>query len=145
MDNDQIFLSFWQIINWAGERNRIAKNYGTDVKLYITEIHAIAMIGEKPGILQRELCDAMGLTKGRISVIISNLEKKGLVVKCSDSNNNKELPLRLSGVGETAFENHEKQEQERNTRINELLSTLNPNELNQFNDILMGVLKILKN
>jgi DNA-binding MarR family transcriptional regulator len=144
MNTDQIFTSFWQIINWAGERNRIAKNYGTDGNLYITEIHTIAIIGKKPGILQRELCDVMGLTKGRISVIISNLEKKGFVIKGSGSNNNKELPLRLSDLGETAFENHEKQEQERNSRINELLSTLNQDELNKFNDILEGVLKILR-
>jgi DNA-binding MarR family transcriptional regulator len=144
MNTDQIYMSFWQIINWAGERNRIAKSYGTDGNLYITEIHTIAIIGEKPGILQRELCDVMGLTKGRVSVIISNLEKKGFVIKGSDSNNNKELPLRLTDLGETAFENHEKQEEERNSKINELLSTLNQDELNKFNDILAGVLKILK-
>jgi DNA-binding MarR family transcriptional regulator len=143
MHTDDTFMTFWRIINWAGERNRTAKSYGTDVKLYITEIHTIAIIGENSGILQRELCETMGITKGRVSIIISNLVKKGLVIKMSDLNNSKELPLRLSDLGEIAFENHTKQEQERNSKINRLLSTLNQDELNKFNDILSGVLKIL--
>jgi DNA-binding MarR family transcriptional regulator len=87
----------------------------------------------------------MGITKGRVSVIISNLEKKRFVMKLSNSNNNKELPLKLSDIGEIAFENHEKQEKNRNLKINELLSTLNPDELNKFNNILTDVLEILKN
>lgn len=143
MNTDTIFMTFWRIINWAGERNRTAKNYGTDVKLYITEIHTIAIIGENAGILQRELCEAMGITKGRVSIIISNLVKKGLVLKMSDSSNNKELPLKLSALGEIAFKNHTEQEQERNSKINKLLSTFNQEELDKFNDVLAGVLKIL--
>lgn len=143
MNTHDIFMTFWQIINWAGERNRTAKSYGTDVKLYITEIHTIAIIGENSGILQRELCEAMGITKGRVSIIISNLVKKGLVIKMSDSNNSKEVPLRLSDLGEIAFKNHTKQEQERNSKINKLLSTFNQEEIDKFNDVLAGVLEIL--
>lgn len=143
MKSKSIFMTFWKIINWAGERNRIAKNYGTDDKLYISEIHTLAVIGENPGILQRELCESLGVTKGRISIIVSNLVKKKLVIKMANLNNNKELPLKLSETGETVFKFHEMQEQERNIKINKLIENLSDDELDKFNDILSEVLNIL--
>lgn len=144
METKQIITTFMQIINWAGERNKVSREYGTNQQLYIAEIHAIEIIGENPGILQRELCEIMGITKGRVSIIISNLEKKGLLTKVSEGSNKKELPIQLTDMGKVAFEGHSKREQEFMYKINEVLGRCNQEEMDKFNNMLADILEILK-
>lgn len=144
METKEIVTTFLQIINWAGERNKIAKKYGIEQELYIAEIHAIEIIGENPGILQRELCEIMGITKGRVSIIISNLEKKGLLTKVSEGNNKKELPIQLTDMGKMAFEGHNERELELMYKINEVLGRCNQEEIDKFNNMLADILEILK-
>lgn len=145
METKNIIATFLKVINWAGERNKIAKQYGTDEKLYIAEIHTIEMIGQNPGILQRELCEKMGITKGRVSIIISNLEKKGLVVKVAEARNKKELPIRLTELGKVTYECHEIKEKERLDKINEVLNSYSQEDIDAFNVILEDILEILRN
>lgn len=144
METSNIIHTFIKVINWASERSKIAKNYGTKEKLYIAEVHTIELIGEYPGISQRILSEKLGITKGRMSIIISHLETKNLVLRQREEQSGKEVPLRLTELGESIFRNHELQENERLTRINEVVSRCTQEEIDKFNTILEEVLEILK-
>jgi Transcriptional regulators len=144
METTHIIHTFLKVINWASERSKMAKNYGTKEKLYIAEVHAVELIGEYPGISQRMLSEQLGITKGRMSIIISHLETKNLVLRQREEQIGKEVPLRLTELGDCIFRNHELQEKGRITRINEVLSKYTQEEIDKFNTILKEVLEILK-
>ncbi len=144
MNTGNIIKTFEKLIYWSGERYKLAKDYGTHQKLYIAEIHTIELIGCNSGILQRDLCELMGITKGRMSVIISNLCQKGLVEKTEDLVNRKEAPLQLTAQGKLAFHFHDSQEQVRIDAIKNVLSRCSDDELEKFTGILEDVLDILQ-
>jgi DNA-binding MarR family transcriptional regulator len=144
MNSENIINTFEKLIYWSGERYKLAKEYGTNQKLYIAEIHAIELIGKHSGILQRDLCEMMGITKGRMSIVISNLCKKGFVEKTDDLINRKELPLRLTSQGHIAFQFHDTQEQVRMDAINKVLNRCSDDEIEKFAGILEDVLEILQ-
>lgn len=144
MNTESIFFTFEKIINWASERGKEFSQYGTDKCLYLAEIHAVAIIGDKPGVLQQELCDALGVTKGRISVLISNLVKKGLVERRRNENDKKQFPLYLSDEGKKAYEFHRQKEKKSFNKINSVLKKLTQAEIDKFDQILKEVFEILK-
>lgn len=143
MNYKNIVKTFEKIIYWSGERYKIAKKYGTDQALYIAEIHTIEIIGNNPYILQRDICDMMDITKGRMSIIISNLCKKGLVEKKESTISKKEFPLILTEKGQTVYKYHGLQEKERMQKIDKVLSKCSQDELNKFNGMLEEILEIL--
>lgn len=141
MEQNEVIQSFIKILNWAG--NRGPQNYGTDQKLYFAEIHTIDAIGKRPGILQRDLCQIIGVTKGRMSVIIRNLEKKALVARKMEDGNKKEIPLVLTEEGEKAYVTHMQKEKKIVDRIHQLLEQYSPEELKKANYVFEEILKIL--
>lgn len=144
MENNKIYNTFEKIINWASERSKSSKSYGTNEKLYIAEVHTLVMIGENPGILQKELCKNIGVTKGRMSVIISHLKEKNLITMRREDSIGCTIPIYLTSLGETIFNNHNKQEMKMKTQIYEVLSKYSIEEIDKFNNILEEVLVILK-
>lgn len=81
--------------------------YGTDEQLFNSEIHMIKAIKENEGIHVTGLAHLLGVTKGAVSQILAKLEKKGLIVKEKDVDNQSRLVLRLTPKGEIAHMNHE--------------------------------------
>lgn len=144
MDTNEIISTFTTIINWASERSKYAKKYGTDELFYLAEIHAIQLIGNNPGIIMSELCEKLGVTKGRVSVLIKNIEKKGMVEKGRATQNKKEIPLKLTSKGAAVLTFHEKRELEVIKKVNSILSSLSEEETQKFNRVLVEVGKILR-
>ena len=144
MEEQQIFDTFVQIINWASERNKKPKSYGTEEKLYIAEIHALVMIGENPGILQKDLCKHMGVTKGRMSIIIAHLQEKNLIELRPELGIGRMIPIYLTVAGELIFHNHTEQELKLREQIHEILKKCSSDEIEKFNGILREVLAILQ-
>lgn len=142
MDKNQVINAFIRILNWAG--NREAKSYGIPEKLYTVEIHIIAVIGRNPGILQRDICKEIGVTKGRISIIIRKLEKKGLVIKSKNESDKREMPLELTEKGQIAYHNHEEKEKIILDEVNKLLESCSKEELNKAGNIFEQLLKIMQ-
>ncbi len=83
-----------------------AKEFGTGIPLYRSEIHTIQAIGFNPGINVTRLAEEMGVTKGAISQTVTKLEKKGLIMRYTAEDNRKEVKLALTGLGETGHRNH---------------------------------------
>jgi len=97
-----------RVVTKLSEVDRKTRHYGTDVPLYEAEIHMIKAIKDSEGIHVTGLADQLGVTKGAVSQIIGKLDKKGMIIKDKDVNNQSRLVLRLSEKGEIAYLHHDK-------------------------------------
>ncbi len=97
---------FLQILHQYSVIARKPKDYGTGDLLYVTELHTISRVGRNKEINMTKLAEIMGVTKGAISQTISKLVKKGLITRVN-TNNMKEVNLRLSEKGLLVYGQHE--------------------------------------
>ncbi|MBU0926858.1 MAG: MarR family transcriptional regulator [Spirochaetes bacterium] len=82
-------------------------DFGTDERLYRSEIHVIEAIGRGRSRTVTELGTSFGITKGAVSQVVSKLDAKGYITKERNPEYSKELLLSLSEKGRAAFEAHE--------------------------------------
>lgn len=106
-----------------------AQNFGTDVEIYRSEIHIINIIGLYKGIHISEIARKFGVTKGAISKAIKKLEKKGLVEKLIDKDNNTRTIVILTDKGTQAYEGHEEYHQQNDKYLYSFFDSLNEREL----------------
>jgi DNA-binding MarR family transcriptional regulator len=108
MSNDKSKLGYQtlRLTKAYHELDKKTRNYGTDVPIFVSEIHTIEAIAEHPGIHVGGLAELLGITKGSVSEIIRKLEKKALVKKETDEYNLSKLSLRLTEKGEKAHRGH---------------------------------------
>ena len=78
------------------------KDLGTGDLLYVSEIHAISIIGKNPEINLTQLADLAGVTRGAVSQIVKRLISKRYIARYN-MRNNKEINLRLSDKGYHIF------------------------------------------
>ncbi|WP_021171489.1 MarR family protein [Sporomusa ovata DSM 2662] len=119
------------------EIERKTRNYGTDVPLFPSEIHMINKIKQNEGIHVTGLANILNVTKGAVSQIIMKLEKKGLIQKEKDINNQSRLVLKLTAKGETAYHNHEKFHKKIEVMVNEIVKDASKEEVKFFKDVLI--------
>ena len=103
----QLDETFHRITNKVNRIEKIPRKFGTQFSLSTSEIHTIVKIGTNPGITVTELAQKQGVTKGAVSQVIARLEKKKLVMKMKEINNDKTIFLKLSKEGIKAFEGHQ--------------------------------------
>lgn len=94
--------SFLKILDLYSLINRKPVDYGTGDLLYFTEIHTITVIGRNREINITRLAELMGVTKGAISQTVKKLAGKNLIVR-SNTESKREVILRLSEKGKTAY------------------------------------------
>lgn len=96
--------------------NKKARQFGTDVDIFRSEIHIIYLVGENEGLHISDIARKFGVTKGAISQLVKKLEKKDLVWKQRDPSNQTRLLVHLTDKGWIAFrahnEYHEKHDKE---------------------------------
>ena len=80
--------------------------YGSDMKLYPNEAYTLRVIGENPGISQREISALMHRTKGSTSVVVQKLVQKGLVEIRNESLDQRVDSLYPSEKGAEIFTTH---------------------------------------
>jgi DNA-binding MarR family transcriptional regulator len=97
---------FLKILHLYSVISRKPKDYGTGDQLYFTEIHTITMVGKNREVNMTQLADMMGVTKGAISQTIRKLVNKKFILK-SNTNNRKEINLRLSEKGKIVYKGQE--------------------------------------
>ncbi|WP_147822530.1 MarR family winged helix-turn-helix transcriptional regulator [Salidesulfovibrio onnuriiensis] len=95
--------------------------YGTDKRLFEAEIHLIVAIKENPGFHVAALAQKFGVTKGAVSQLVQKLQKKGMVTKQSDPDNQSKVLLRLTTKGQTAYSTHASFHREFDEKVNKLL------------------------
>lgn len=119
----------FRVINKFQAIEQIPQYFGTAETLYPREIHTIQAIGNYPKINVTDLAAKLGITKGTISPIVTKLAKKKLVVKFKDSENHKEVLLRLTPKGEVAYHAHEMFEQQIRSRFFDMFEKATPENL----------------
>ena len=70
------------------------RDYGTGTQYTMLEAHAVTLIERNPGITVTDISKTFGRSKSAISQLISRLEKKGLVIKKQNSEEN----LKIKGL-----------------------------------------------
>ncbi len=144
MKPQEVIETFERVLNWASERNKLSIDYGIGTGLCMSEIHVLELIGKHPGILQIQISEKMGLTKGRISVIISKLSKKELIIFIPGNSNKKEIPIFLSEKGRIAFENHQQKDMLIFQKMEHIISQYSTEEVEHFNQAVIQILNALR-
>lgn len=94
--------SFFQFQELESE----ARNYGTDQVIHNSEIHMIKTIRDSGNEHVTAIAEYLGVTRGAVSQIVGKLEKKGLVERRIDPENNSRHILNLTEKGEAANGEH---------------------------------------
>ena len=119
MDNI-ILRSGLKLINKYNDINKKPRSYGTDVKLYPSEIHVIDVIGSGKDMTTTKIASQLGITKGGVSQTTSKLCDKGLITRSAGSGIN-EVTLSLTPKVREAYSGHLKLHEHMNRRLNDLL------------------------
>lgn len=108
MDNElqSIVDLFNKILHIYSIIDKKPKEYGTGDLLYVSEIHAIHVIGNWPEINMTQLAEISGITKGAISQTVKRLLAKRYIARYK-TRNNKEVNLRLSDKGYIIFQGYQ--------------------------------------
>ncbi len=97
-------------------------NFGTDQKIYGSEIFMIYTIKENEGISVTDLACKLEVTKGAVSQILKKLERKGFILKRQDASNQSRLNLSLTPKGEVAYINHNLKHRELEDGLRKILN-----------------------
>ena len=79
--------------------DKMPRKYGTDVELYMSEMHTLDLIYKNEGATVTGLADITKKTKSAITQFTNKLEKKGLIRKLRNDENYKEINLILTELG----------------------------------------------
>lgn len=137
MDN-QMLQAGIRIINHYNCFANKARNYGTDVTLYPSEIHLIDAIGLEGNMTTTRLASTLGITKGGVSQTITKLMTKGLVTK-SEGDGINEVYISLSDKGRTAYQGHRKLHESLISKMDALTSQMNDETKNALNEMISAI------
>lgn len=82
------------------------RKYGTDVALYMSEMHTLDTILDNEGTTVTNLANITKKTKSAITQLTNKLEKKGLIKKLRNAANYKEVNLVLTELGKKTCSYH---------------------------------------
>ncbi len=135
-DHIIIIEKFGRMINKFNYIEKIPRDFGTGKLLYPSEIHLIETIGKTPGINVTELAKRHGISKAAISQKLKKLEKKDLVERFKDSENEKSVLLKLTTEGKIVFKGHERFHSKMDSGIIQKISEMPPAKRKDFERIL---------
>lgn len=112
------------ITNAMNKTSKCVRDFGVGIQLYPSEIHTIEAIGAHEPINANALSKALGITNGAVTQITDKLLKKGLVEKFKIEGNQKSVYIRLTALGRTAEQAHDRFHTKAYQSIEDYLSTL---------------------
>ena len=128
-----------RIANKINRIEKIPRNYGTDIPIYMSEINTIMDIGLNPGIGVSELAEKQGVTKGAVSQVLAKLDAKKLIIKMKETDNDKTVFLKLSKQGVKAFEGHQAFHANLHSPLVDMMAAASAKELNFLEEFLVFV------
>jgi len=131
-----IIEKFNRMINKFNQVEKKPRDYGTEILLYPSEVHLIETIGKNPGINVTELAKKHGISKPAISQKLRSLEKKDLVERFKNNDNDKTVLLKLKIKGKLAFKGHENFHSIMDTALIKKINELSPEYIKGFEKIL---------
>lgn len=103
----EFYYLFQRVVAKYNALEKMTRDYGSGVDLYPAEIHSVCAIGDNPKVHMAELARVLGVTRGSIQQMVGKLQSKGLVEKFRDERDQKKIFLRLTPMGEAAYQGHE--------------------------------------
>lgn len=113
------------------QAEKIPRSYGSGILMTQTEIHTIAIIGDRPGINVTELAKLRGVTKGAASQLVYKLVDKGYVRKETSPHSDTEVCLTLTDNGKTAYKGHNEYHEKSGSEFMKELSEM-PKEYEEY-------------
>ena len=104
------------------------RTFGTQHKLYQSEIHFIEAIGLSGDYSASELSEKLGITNGAVTQVADKLLKKKLIEKYKKADNKKTVYFKLTKEGIVAYNNHEKFHAGFNEKLTAYLNSLSKKE-----------------
>ena len=102
----EIIAAVMKMMNQMNRLESRPRLFGTDVPIYRSEIHTITAIGDNPGRNVTELAEILGIAKPSVTEIVQKIEGKGLIERYKLPANRKEVRIRLTRKGVTAYQGH---------------------------------------
>lgn len=107
MDNYKEMSRMWErTVHKYMQLEKKPREYAPGVILTQSEIHTIAIIGDRPGINVTELAKLRGVTKGASSQMVYKLVDKGYITKTVSPRSDTEVCLTLTEYGKIPYEQH---------------------------------------
>lgn len=125
------------------EKDQRAQTFGTDTKLYHSEIHMLQCIKENEGLHISAIARILGITRGAASQTVTRLENKKFILKNVDLNNNSRIILKLTPKGETAYRCHKKYHERYSREVSRILKDVNNGQLEFLCDFLREFEKVI--
>ncbi len=138
-DSQYFLLETSKIFNRIKSNDKRPRSFGTSCLLYQAEIHLIDAIEPGEGIMASDLARKMGVTNGAVTQLADKVARKGLLIKEKRKTNRKEVYLKLTKEGETAYHHHYQFHEALNSRLIAYMDALKPEEM----AVLMGLLEII--
>ncbi|GAB6085679.1 MarR family winged helix-turn-helix transcriptional regulator [Alkaliphilus crotonatoxidans] len=132
------------VISEFYEKDSQARNFGTDVELYHSEIHMLQCIEENPGMHISGIARMMGVTRGAASQTAKRLERKEMIVKEACLGNDRKVVLRLTEKGKVASYNHKNAHEEFTALISKILTEAREEQLEFLHHFLLRFQASLK-
>ena len=138
-------LAFSKIQYRINSNDKKPRSFGTSQALHQSEIHFIDAIGPGDGMISSHVACKLGITKGAVTQTADKLVKKGLAEKYKKPENKKEVYIKLTPEGETAYENHRLFHKQLGDKMIEYLDSLSREQMEVLFELLDIIDKNLPN
>jgi DNA-binding MarR family transcriptional regulator len=121
-------------------------DFGTaEMTFYRGEIHILKMVGDHPGIFISEMARNFKITRAVVAKTVKKLEKRGLLIKETDSEDKKRLRLYLTDKGRQAHALHNTYHQQYDQPLFSYLAELNDHDLQIIREFLKRANQLIEN
>lgn len=100
----EIMGLFIRAVHKYNALEKIPHKHGAKGDLYHSERHMLDMIAARPELNISEHAEALGVTKGAISQVVTKLEAKGFIKRFKKGDNDKAVYVELTRQGRDAVE-----------------------------------------
>ena len=139
-ESEKILLHGAKIQSRINSNDKKPRSFGTTRLLHQSEIHFIDALEPGQGLNSSQLSRKLGITNGAVTQIGDKLVKKKLIIKYKKDDNRKEIFLKLTPEGETAFKNHRLFHMELSTKMVKYLDSLSKEQI----DGIKGLIEVIE-
>ena len=105
-EEKRISHQFFRIASQFSEMERKTQLSLEDETFVYAEMRLVKIIKEQPNIHVKAIAEKLGITKGAVSQMAKKLERKGVLWKEKDEENQSRVFLRLTEKGERLYQVH---------------------------------------
>jgi DNA-binding MarR family transcriptional regulator len=116
-----------------------------EMTFYRGEIHILKMVGDHPGIFISEMARNFNITRAVVAKTVKKLEKRGFLIKETDSTDKKRLRLYLTDKGRQAHALHHAYHQQFDRPLFAFLEKLDNQDLQIIREFLKHANQLVKN